>query len=56
MRQQQLMIQKIDAFDEIEGLTNSMQKLRVFTDEKKWYDNMITYNISSRNAIIIYNY
>jgi hypothetical protein len=43
MRLQQLMIQKIDEFGGIERLTNDMQKLREFTNEKKYYDNMIIF-------------
>lgn len=43
MRLQQLMIQKIEDFGGIERLTNDMQKLREFTNEKKYYDNMIIF-------------
>lgn len=43
MKLQQLLIQKIDDFGGIERLTADMQKLREFTNEKKWYDNMIIY-------------
>lgn len=40
--QTQLM-QKIDAFGGIEQLTTDMQRFRMLTKEKKWFDNMIIY-------------
>lgn len=43
MRLQQLMIQKIDDYVGIEGLSQEMERFRSMTDEKKWFNYMIIY-------------
>lgn len=49
---QQLMKQKIDDFGGIEVLTKDLERLRAFTDEKKWFDNMIFYFNSLYTQIV----
>ena len=40
---QQQVTRKIDAFGGIRWLTSDMERLRTFTDEKKWFNNMVIY-------------
>jgi hypothetical protein len=43
MTLQEQITQKINDFGGIEKLTTDMQRLRIFSNEKKWFDNMIIY-------------
>jgi hypothetical protein len=52
MTLQQLMTQKIDEFSGIEKLTQEMERLRSFTDEKKYFNNMIIYFNGLYNQIV----
>jgi len=52
MTLQQLMTQKIDEFAGIDKLSSEMERLRSFTNEKKWFNNMIVYFNGLYNQII----
>ena len=52
MTLQQLMTQKIDEFSGIEKLTQDMERLRSFTNEKKFFNNMIIYFNGLYNQIV----
>ncbi len=52
MTLQEQMTQKINDFGGIEKLTKDMERLRLFTKEKKWFDNMIIYFNSLYTQII----
>lgn len=43
MKLQQLLIQKIDDYIGIEGLSEEMERYRSLTHEKKWFNYMIIY-------------
>ncbi len=43
MSLQQKLIQKIDAFGGIEKLNSELERIRILSTEKKWFDNMIFY-------------
>lgn len=52
MTLQKQMTQKIDEFGGIEKLTLDLERLRVFTKEKKWFNNMIFYFNSLYSQIV----
>ncbi|MFK7814164.1 MAG: hypothetical protein AB8B59_16825 [Maribacter sp.] len=52
MTLQQLITEKIDEYSGIQKLSSEMERLRSFTDEKKWFNNMIVYFNGLYNQII----
>ncbi len=52
MTLQKKMTKKIDDFGGIEKLTLDLERLRVYTNEKKWFNNMIFYFNSLYSQIV----